>query len=58
MTIVFGVLFAVVLSGAAIVEYASDIVFFRDPLRELVRDLSGYAPGLGFWRTRCAVWTR
>ena len=48
MTIVFGVLFAVVLSGAAIVEYASDIGYFREPLRELVRDLVWICTGAWF----------
>ena len=48
MTIVFGVLFAVVLSGATIVEYASDIGYFREPLRELVRDLVWICTGAWF----------
>ena len=48
VTIVLGVLFAVVLSGAAIVEYASDVVSFRDPLRELVRDLLWVCSGAWF----------
>ena len=48
MTIVFGVLFAVVLSGAAIVEYASDIGYFHEPLRELVRDLVWICTGAWF----------
>ena len=57
-TIVLGFSFAVVLSGAAIAEDTNDIVFFRDPLRELVRDLVWICTGLGFWRTRCVFWTR
>ena len=37
-----------VLSGAAIVEYASDIGYFREPLRELVRDLVWICTGAWF----------
>ena len=37
-----------VLSVAAIVEYSSDIVFFRDPLKELVRDLVWICTGAWF----------
>ena len=48
MTIVFGVLFAVVLSSAAIVEYASDIGYVRESLRELVRDLVWICTGAWF----------